>query len=410
MPKPLAHRLILVIGLLALTVSGCGEPSSPIRVVLVTVDTWRLDALRPQAMPRLTARSAQGLVFARAYAAVPATQPTHASLLTGLHPWDHGVTRNSVVLPERVVTIAEALAARGWDTAAVVSSHPLDPKMGFAQGFGRYDARFDHVWTRTRARYALARSTTDRALALLAETTADRQFLWVHYFDPHDPYGDRDAATAIDLDALREVVDDEEALHARLAPARRGYAEDIADLDVEIDRLIAGLEAGSRELHWIVTSDHGESFGESGAIGHGTELTVEQVHVPLVVSSPRVAAGVRREPAGSVDVAATLLDLAEARGAVSVSGRTLLGAARPRIAVGMRTSGMADPDGLRIGGGKIDLSERLFFLADDQGLRTGRPQDDELFAAFTARLDGVRAEETADAELREQLKALGYLD
>ena len=60
----------------------------------------------------------------------------------------------------------------------------------------------------------------------------------------------------------------------------------------------------------VIAADHGESFGEGGAVAHGLRLTDEQIRVPLVILSPRVAAGVRGDVAGSVDVAATLLSLA----------------------------------------------------------------------------------------------------
>jgi arylsulfatase A-like enzyme len=139
--------LVLLLGL-----SGCIDsredgPGSPIRIVLVTLDTLRLDGftgsgVREGPMPRTLEFAAQGQRFEQAYAASPNTQPTHASMLTGLHPWEHGVTRNGRVLDDGFETIAELLQTHGYSTAAVVSSFPLHARFGFDQGFDSYQDDF----------------------------------------------------------------------------------------------------------------------------------------------------------------------------------------------------------------------------------------------------------------------------
>ena len=112
--------------------------------MLITLDTLRADGLAPRLMPRTAAFADRGLRFERAYAATATTQPTHATLFTGLHPWEHGLTRNGRVLAAGFDTLAERLRAAGFETAAVVASFPLERRFGFAQGFDSYEQEFRH--------------------------------------------------------------------------------------------------------------------------------------------------------------------------------------------------------------------------------------------------------------------------
>ncbi len=118
-----------------------------IRVVLITLDTLRMDAFlgsadRPSQMPRLWEWAKRGRVLERYYSATSSTQPSHATLFTGLHPWEHGVPRNGMVLVDERVTLAERLKDAGFRTAAVVVSFPLHGQFGFDQGFDTYHDRF----------------------------------------------------------------------------------------------------------------------------------------------------------------------------------------------------------------------------------------------------------------------------
>ncbi|HUF78425.1 MAG TPA: sulfatase-like hydrolase/transferase, partial [Thermoanaerobaculia bacterium] len=95
------RRVRALIGLTILVTLGACRDPQPVRVVLVTLDTLRYDSLVPaegegaeSAMPRLLERSRAGVRFERFYAATSITQPSHASMLTALHPWEHGVVSN----------------------------------------------------------------------------------------------------------------------------------------------------------------------------------------------------------------------------------------------------------------------------------------------------------------------------
>jgi arylsulfatase A-like enzyme len=126
-------------------------------------------------MPLLEARARRGRAFERHYAASSTIQPTHASLLTGLQPWQHGVSRNGQVLGGDADTLAEIFSAHGYRTGAVVSSFPLHRRFGYDQGFEHFDDDFDIrmalEWSGNAVRggafYSLAPLITDKAIALI---------------------------------------------------------------------------------------------------------------------------------------------------------------------------------------------------------------------------------------------------
>jgi len=139
----------LIVSVLALAVVGCtrndARPRQP-NVLLITFDTTRRDhcsvyGYERRTTPTLELLGAQGVVFDAAYAASSSTGPSHATLFTGLYPLAHGVVRNGGVLSDDKETLAERLVARGWQTAAFVSSFVLARRFGWAQGFEVYDGR-----------------------------------------------------------------------------------------------------------------------------------------------------------------------------------------------------------------------------------------------------------------------------
>lgn len=452
------------------TLGACRDPQ-PVRVVLVTLDTLRYDSLVPaegegaeSAMPRLLERSRAGVRFERFYAATSITQPSHASMLTALHPWEHGVVSNGQVLPERFVTVPEALREAGFATAAVVASFPVASRFGFGQGFDSFSEDFtEHPTTNRRWEghrvpedrfYAFADTVTDRALAALdAFESADRagagparhQFLWVHYFDAHDPYGDTaKEEPSYPITRVFHTIEQGGDPAPLLARFRTAYDRDVSFVDHHLDRLLARLEADAEayETHVVLASDHGESFGEGGAIGHGMRLTDEQVRVPLVILSPLAEPRVDPTPAGSVDVARTLLalagvpadpepwsrarDLSLAPSALGGAGRS--GAGERAGALGMRrTIPNARIVELRTDGTRHSLQEPLFFAVDREGrvfrgngagLTEAPPEADPgtarrvvaLFGAFERSLESGTAPAAADPEALEGLRALGYVN
>jgi arylsulfatase A-like enzyme len=328
MPRGAARRALILAALLAVPAAvflfrPAGTQTGPRPdILLVTFDTLRADHCSSYGYPlattpHLDALARDGVRFALAYAPTATTAPSHASLLTGLQPLGHGVLRNGFVLAGEVDTLAERLGRAGYTTAAFVSSFVLYHEFGLAQGFGFYD---DDL-TRSEATQAEAESwegvavpgrktdrradaVTGRALAWLEEARGRSapRFVWVHYMDPHEPYAPPDGLLA-GFGAP--------AAPGSLAEAVRRYDAEIAFADRELGRLLRAFTAAAGpEGAWIVaTADHGESFGEHGWRGHGTQLYEESLRVPLVMrwTGRLPAAHVVESPVALHDLAPTLL-------------------------------------------------------------------------------------------------------
>jgi tetratricopeptide (TPR) repeat protein len=293
---PLLRRIVLA-GALALA-AGCAReadraaapPPRP-SLLLVTLDTTRADALAPEAdaavTPAFAALVARGLRFSQAYATAPTTLPSHTSMLTGLYPTDHGVHENGRRLSDRIPVVAERLLLLGYATAAFVSGFPLERPFGLARGFERYDDEFGRDKVERSSR-----ETTDRALAWLASADSRPRFLWVHYYDPHEPYAPP------------------EPFRSRF-PADP-YRGEIAAMDHELGRLLAAFESsrGARAAGIIVAADHGEGRGDHGEMLHGNLLYQGVMRVPLVVAGDGIRPGTRSTPVSLRQIHATLLGLA----------------------------------------------------------------------------------------------------
>ena len=163
-------------------------------VLLITIDTLRGDALGcdggPARTPNIDAIAAGGLRFSFAHAQAVVTLPSHASILTGLYPFQHGYRENSGYrLTPGVQTLASRLKATGFSTGAFVAAFPLDARFGLTPGFDAYDGRFDDVGSG--AEFLLperpAPVVVDRAVRWIQQRDG-RWFAWVHLYDPHAPY------------------------------------------------------------------------------------------------------------------------------------------------------------------------------------------------------------------------------
>jgi len=186
-----AVREVLVLLPLATGFVACA-PDPPVRferVVLVTIDTLRRDHLGVYGYPRDTSAfvdslAADGVVFERAYAPIPTTAPSHATIFTSLFPVQHGVRTNGQRLPRGIETLASRLGASGFTTAGFASTRVQWLPTGLARDFEVFDAnRPDdpHV-------YRNASRTVDAALAWLERCVeCERLFVFVHLFDPHGP-------------------------------------------------------------------------------------------------------------------------------------------------------------------------------------------------------------------------------
>jgi arylsulfatase A-like enzyme/Tfp pilus assembly protein PilF len=277
-------------------------------ILLITLDTTRADHIgaygdRRARTPNLDRLAADGVLFERAISAAPLTLPAHVSLFTGLYPFAHGVRNNgNFTLGDRVPTLTSALRGAGYRTAAFVSAFVLDHRYGLGAGFDRYDDRLE---LERRGSQTMA-----AASAWLAETAQDPRpfFVWLHLYDPHDPY--------------------EPPPPFRDAFADRPYDGEIAYDDEIIGTLLAQLRQlhGDRSTLVAVAGDHGESLGEHGEATHGLFVYDSAVRIPMILSGAgRWRAG-QRVPAlvRSIDLAPTLLDAVGVSGLAGAQGRSLL--------------------------------------------------------------------------------------
>ncbi|HVE73393.1 MAG TPA: sulfatase-like hydrolase/transferase [Thermoanaerobaculia bacterium] len=262
-------KAVVLLLLVACAKHEAPAPKQRPNILVVTLDTTRYDAMGPHT-PSFHALAARGLQFRWAYATVPQTLPSHASMFTGLYPAGHGVHENARPLDAKHPLVAEKLKAAGYGTGAFVSAFALAKRFGLARGFDVYDE--PSLPERN------AKETTDRALAWLSSQSAQPLFLWVHYYDPHYPY----------------------------APDYRG---EVAFMDSQLGRLVAAFEQkGNAAI--LVLADHGEGLGEHGEQQHGNLLYQSTMHVPLVIAGPGVTAGVREEPVTTRRVFHTIVDWA----------------------------------------------------------------------------------------------------
>jgi arylsulfatase A-like enzyme len=301
------------LGALLTCLAACGNGAvgpSP-DLILVTVDTLRTDRLgfagyAAASTPTLDALAARGTWFENATTPMPRTTPALASLFTGLWPHHHG-SREVYEPMKPLPSLASLLALRGWETVAVSASLALSKKENIDIGFGRFESG------RMKAEEA-----TRLALSFVDEVPADEPlFLWVHYWDPHTPYGNdeddcRIPAAEMGYNAPHVSANRNGVGEALLGTCSRDYDASIAYTDAQIGALFEGLQRAGRLDGALVvfTADHGENLGEANLFfDHGPSVSDASMRVPLVFAGPGVAAGTDRGAASLEDVMPTLLSM-----------------------------------------------------------------------------------------------------
>ena len=325
-----------------------GLPTRP-NIVLITLDTVRADHLsaygysRPTT-PQIDHLAAQGVLFENAIAASSWTLPSLASIFTGLLPHQGGA---NAFRPVNLAweTLAEVLDEHGYTTAGFNANYFYgESGWGLAQGFHVYD---DDA---TSLGYNLSRTLVGRVLVQPVYQATERYdvfyrrnaqelnadvfrwlrnssprpyFLFINYYDAHGPYL---APAPYDRRFGRRIkfAEHQPALSGESHPTKPRSAQEQADLidgyddclnylDTQVGELLQTLESapGWKNTIVILTSDHGEAFGEHGAYHHGCDLHGEEIHVPLIFAGRGVPAGVRvSSTVETRRLFATVLDLA----------------------------------------------------------------------------------------------------
>jgi len=329
--KPVVTALRLLVLFCLAAAAGGAEPSgaspegaAPRNFLLVSIDTLRADHLSAYGYPWETssnfdALAREGVLFERAYCQIPVTGPSHATLLTGLQPQTHGAYRNGVRMNDSAISLAQILQDSGYRTAAFLSAWTMRSKLtGLDRGFDTYDEDMTDSYGMVNSQRP-ANETCNRAIAWLgAQDGEEPFFLFLHLFDPHEPYD------------LKGGFEDLE-VSGEKPPARPGeivrYDSEIAFADTHMARVIRAVEKRGwlDETLIVVVADHGEAFGEHGYNGHGRRVHEPGIHVPLLFHYPRGLARDRRveQLAGLIDLAPTVLELMGAKALGAHQGKSL---------------------------------------------------------------------------------------
>jgi choline-sulfatase len=406
-PPPTATSLGITVGLALVSACGRAVPPEPKpsagsaaarpSILLVTLDTTRADAIGPEAAgietPAFDALAARGRRFRQAYATVPETLPSHASIMTGLYPAGHGVHQNARPLAAAHPVLAEKLRGAGYRTAALVSSFVLARRFGLARGFEVYDDALPAGHAERGAR-----ETTDRALAVIGEDTRRPLFLWVHYFDPHAPYSPP------------------EPFRTRFAA--RPYLGEVAAMDEQLGRLARAFEQRATPVAIAIAADHGEGLGDHGESQHGNLLYQSTMRVPLLLIGPGISRGTVETPVSTRRVFHTILDWAGLGSAHSLRApapEVVLGEAmKPFLAYGWQPQVMAvEGRHKAIHAGRMEVYD---VVADPQEARDLASSADVPRPVLTAvreypipSLDAAPAAEALGEDERRQLASLGYV-
>ncbi len=402
-------------------------------VILVSIDTLRADRLaaggayrRP--MPRIDAFARAAVTFTNAWSVWPETSGSHMSLFTSRYPSEHGVTTFISAPPPTLELLAERLRREGYLTRAFTEDGGVWAHAGFARGFSAYAER--------RSADFVYRGEVDKVFAdatRWVDAHRDRTFfLFLHTYQVHSPYSPPE-----DYRGLFKAVPPREP--AGLQEFALQYDQEARYADDVIGPFLAHLARIGVAEHTIVvvTSDHGEEFGEHGGFGHGRTLYHEVLRVPLVIAAPGLLAPVEvATPASLLDVAPTILDLLGLAPTPGQRGASLVARARAAAA-----GTAADANELsRPIFGEVDRTERVRFhqvsvrrggasaivdLAngitrcygpDDRNeLRPERACPElaelvELHRKAAVPVGRATAERPVDPNLIEKMRALGYLE
>ncbi len=336
MPRPAPWFALCALTALCATAPGCGKgtdepatPTGPARpnVLLITIDTLRADHLGCYGSPDvktpvMDGLAAEGALFERAVSTSQGTNPSHASILTGLYVARHRLVNNRTLLADEAVTLAEILSEQGYRTLAAVSVKHLDaPNTHLDQGFERF------LPCEGPEMRAFDRNDAGLGRALDELTASDEPFFaWVHYYDPHgsyrppepfntmypekQEYGPIPPAKFMEIDPWfmdKGAVDPDTQISL--------YKGEVSYTDSEIAALLQVLRQADEldDTVLVIVGDHGESMTEHGVYFCHRGLYNPSLHVPLIVRFPdRVPAATRvGSLVSGADVTPTILDLVD---------------------------------------------------------------------------------------------------
>jgi arylsulfatase A-like enzyme/Flp pilus assembly protein TadD len=387
-------------------------------VFLVTIDTLRADHVHCYGYdsiqtPALDSLARDGIRFTQAFTPSPITNTSHTSILTGLLPSNHGVTDFAVPLAPTHTTLAELLKQKGYHTAAFIGAVILDSKTlapGLDRGFDFYDNFPTHAETKSRWGRVERRGmeVVQHAEAWMTAHPTGPRFVWIHLYDPHDPYEPPPPYSETYKDHL--------------------YDGEIAYADSALANFVAYLKKTGRYENAliVVVGDHGEGLGEHHEDTHGIFLYDSTTHVPLIMKRQAQgnAAKVVEAQVRTTDILPTVTDLLHVPPPPLLDGESLKpyldsSETRDRVALGETDYplrfGWAPLRSVRAEGFKFIEAPRpeLYDLhADPKELANYYEPSNATAQKFRGMLAEVHAKSTTlpstSPATTEELKALGY--
>ncbi|MFQ5513642.1 MAG: sulfatase [Myxococcota bacterium] len=305
-----------------LRVARASATEMPRSIVLVSLDTLRAQNVSAygyarRTMPALERRLvARGAMMRSAVAPVPFTPPSHMSMLTGVEPCVHGVSDQYSTLRPGLVTLAEVLRDAGYRTAAFTEDAYLVAGAGFERGFDRYfEERSEES-----AAPGFLEETFGAAADWLRTHASSPFFLFVHTYSVHAPHSPPRGYQTLFRD------DGGLGYPPKHRDAALRYDQEIRYTDDILAELLDALETQSfaKRTIVVVTSDHGEGFGEHYLTGHGFGVFDTTMRVPLVFRAPGLIPPGRviDEQVSLVDLMPTLLELVEVPVPAQVQGHS----------------------------------------------------------------------------------------
>jgi arylsulfatase A-like enzyme len=338
----------------SLLLSSCGKRQrSATNIILISIDTLRADHLgcygyRRDTSPNIDRFAAESIRFANAYAPTPWTLPSHAAMLTGIHPFKFGMDSQYSGIPENVPLLAENLKEVGYQTAAFVDSMPkgfLGADRGFARGFHK----FDHAPFQPGLRYKYDMAVTvEVAKQWLRERDKSKPFfLFLHTksvhstpfrkggdprqfpYDKPDPYCSRYLTEEQALFhwyppfvgylshyntlLASGKIKSDEFPRQRIEALKAQYDASIYYTDEYFGKLLKNLDEMRLldDTILVFTADHGEAFLEHRFFLHN-EVYKQLLHVPLIIRLPASCNGrTIKTPVGLEDITPTILSLVD---------------------------------------------------------------------------------------------------
>jgi arylsulfatase A-like enzyme len=291
-------------------------------VILVSIDTLRADHLSSyghdrKTSPFLDSLAESGTRFDHARSNSPWTLPAHLTMLTGQLPVTHQVTDDHLALDPSVRVLPEAMKEAGYATGASVATLYVSRKFGFDRGFDFFDDHGIQTEKENLKGDVIASDIIGAAVDWIEDLPEGKPFfLFLHFYDVHYHY---DPPPPFDTMFDRAPAKSDRRFRNYYAHFKKPltekqkahqlaqYDESIAYVDDQLKGLYELLDKSKRKQRWVVTSDHGEEFGERGSWGHAHSLYAEQLRVPLIVSGEGLVEGkVISEAVGIHDIAKTI--------------------------------------------------------------------------------------------------------